>query len=82
MMFGRGYNGFNNCFRFGYGFTHFGFGMFMMLGFAVLIVIAIIYFAKRAGNRSSSNAMEELKMRFAKGEISEEEYLKKKDILK
>lgn len=54
----------------------------MMLGFAVLIVIAIIYFAKRTGNRSSSNAMEELKMQFAKGEISEEEYLKKKDILK
>jgi putative membrane protein len=81
-MFGRGYNGLNNCFRFGYGFMNGSFGMVMMLAFVVLTVIAIIYFVKRTGNNSGSNAMEELKMRFARGEISEEEFLKKKNILK
>lgn len=82
MMFGRGYNGFNNCFGFGNGFMNGRFGMVMMLAFVVLTVIAIIYFAKRTGNKSGSNVMEELKMRFARGEISEEEFLKKKNILK
>lgn len=82
MMFGRGYNGFSNCFGFGSGFMYSGWGMIMMTAFILLAVIAIIYFAKRTGHRQSSNeAMEILKMRLVKGEISEEEYFRRKTIL-
>jgi uncharacterized membrane protein len=81
MMFGRGYNGFSNSFGFGSRFMYGGWGMIMMAAF-LLAVITVIYFAKRTGHRQSSyEAMDALKMRLAKGEISEEEFLKRKNIL-
>ena len=83
MMFGRGYNGFSNCFGIGSGFMHGGWGIIMMAAFILLAVIAVIFIVKRTGHRQSSNeALQALKKRFAEGEISEEEYLKKKKILK
>ena len=82
MMFGRGYNGINNCFGFGSGFMHGGVGMIMMATIIIVAVIAIIYFAKKTSHRKSSNeSIEALKMRFAIGEISEEEYMRRKSIL-
>lgn len=82
MMFRRGYNGFSNGFGFGSGFMHGGLDIIMMVAFILLTVIAVIYFVNRTNHRQPRNeALESLKMRFAKGEISEEDYLKRKNII-
>ena len=61
---------------------HGGSGMIIMLGLTALVVVGIILLIKKTGHRQSDNAaLEALKMRLAKGEISEEEYLKRKTIL-
>lgn len=90
MMMGRGYNGFG---RFGGGMMHGYFGNGFMYGglgmliacavIVVLVVVAFVIIVKRnKHNRHvGSAALDELKIRFAKGEISEEEYLRKKKIL-
>jgi len=80
------------CNRFiGYGYG--GGGMFLMMGFGFLIFLALIFLAFKLmkGNSplSSSNnstfsnnsALNILNERFAKGEINEEEYTKRKQIL-
>lgn len=72
-----------------------GYGYGMMGGFGMIIPLIlvglIIYAAVRlsqGGNKSNSNqrgrddALEILNQRFAKGEISEEEYAKKKKMLR
>ena len=82
MMFRRGYNGFSNGFGFGSGFMHGGLDIIMMVAFILLTVIAVIYFVNRTNHQQPRNeALESLKMRFAKGEISEEDYLKRKNII-
>ncbi len=81
MMFGRGFYGVGNCL----GFSRFGFyGMIpMMILFVVVVTLGIIVLIKvtKRGNNQSS-ALSILQDRFAKGEISEEEYLAKKSLLK
>lgn len=67
----------------GYGMMS-GFGMFIPL----LLIGFVIYVALKFSNGSYSirsnekNALDVLDERFAKGEISEEEYIQKKKILK
>ena len=69
----------------GYG----GGGMFIMMGFGLLIFITLIFFAFKLMKVNSSSsfslsnnlALNILNERFAKGEIDEEEYSKKKIIL-
>ncbi len=86
MMFGRGFYGAGSC-----GF----FGPMMMIGVVILVVVIVFLLLK--SNKSSdtksnlskatesriddSNALAILKEKFAKGEITEEEYLNKKNIL-
>lgn len=53
---------------------------FMMIAFA-LVIIAAIYFIFRRPQGHKSEAIDILNRKFANGEISEEEYLKKKEIL-
>ena len=77
----------------GRGFGHMtwggGYGMFgglMMLAFwgviIVLIVMAVRWFAgDRPGGGASSDAMDILKSRFAKGELDEDEFRKRKAAL-
>lgn len=89
MMFRNGYNFFN-----GDGLFFMLIGMFLL---SVLAVIAIVLFIRsmtghhEQGSRDrpssdkgipSSNALEILKERFARGEITEEEYNKIKDAIK
>lgn len=82
MMYGSGYNGLGSCFGWGSRFMFGGMGMLMMAVFALLVVLLVVYLAKRNGKHPSSNeALESLKMRFAKGEISEAEFLRRKNIL-
>ena len=77
----------------GRGFFDGGFGMGGLGGWAwligigvVLIVIAATYLIvrnSRAGGRTSDfDALEILKTKFAQGEITEEEYKKRKNIIK
>ena len=82
MMFGNGYSRIGNCFGLGNGLMHGGSGMIIMLGLTALVIVGVILLIKKTGHRQSDNAvLEALKMRLAKGEISEEEYLKRKTIL-
>lgn len=73
-----GYGGFGPASSIGYG------GMFLAMGFRMLILIALIAFAfklfKNYTNKSN-DAMRILNNKFASGEITEEEYLKRKTIL-
>ena len=81
-MFCRGFSGFLGT---GSG----GGGMFLMMGFGFLIFLALILLTfKLIKNNSHSNfsvsnnsALNILNDRYAKGEIDEEEYSKKKIIL-
>lgn len=54
----------------------------MMLIPLILIVAVVYYFYKKEGFIDKSDALNLLEIKFAKGEISEEEYLSKKRILK
>ncbi len=61
------------------------FGPIMMVLFIGLIVAAIVFTTRILGadssNRSSSNALDILKERFAKGEIDKDEFEERKRIL-
>lgn len=82
MMYGT-YNGYE-----GWGLGNmmgwFGGGI-MMIAFWVLLVVFIVWIVREISgknSRSNSNALDILKERYAKGEISKEEFeSKKKDIL-
>jgi putative membrane protein len=89
-MFCRGFSGSGYGHFGGYG----GGGMFLMMGFGFLILLIVIFLAFKLmknhphSNLSSLNnlgfnnsALNILNERFAKGEIDEDEYAKKKIIL-
>lgn len=79
MMHGLNWLRFNGCnFRFGSGY--FGIWHYLILIGIVLIIIALI---TRRKHQSSSNndAVEKLKMLYVNGELSEEEYLKRKNVV-
>jgi len=85
MFFNRGYNGINNCFD-RFGFMPGGGWMILILVAVILIAITVIILISRGRRRHSLNnynsiALDELKLLYARGEISEEEYLKRKNIL-
>lgn len=77
-MFCNGYGGFGPVSNIGYG------GMFLVMGFRMLVFIALIVFAvklfKSYSNKSNS-AMRILDEKFANGEMNQEEYLRKREIL-
>lgn len=77
-MFCNGYGGFGPVSNIGYG------GMFLAMGFRMLVFIALIVFAvklfKSYSNKSNS-AMRILDEKFANGEMNQEEYLRKREIL-
>ncbi len=77
-FFGRGFN----CF----GPEGFFFASPWMMGISILVLVVvavvIIKTLKNRSNNGNDEALELLKIKFVKGEISEEEYLKKKSVLK
>lgn len=84
-MFYRGFRGFGSCLGFGNGFYG---GWFMPLVMIVLLaatiaaVILIMKKTKHSPRKNSYDAsLEELKIEFVKGNLTEEEYLRKKKIL-
>lgn len=80
MMFG--YNGIGSCFGAASGLMYGGGGMIIMLGFIVLTMIGVFFLSKKKSrHHEESTALEALKIKLAKGEITEEEYYKYKTIL-
>lgn len=84
-MFYRGLRGFGSCF--GLGSSFYG-GWFMPLMMGVLMaaaVVAIIMIMKKSRHSTGKNkydaSLEELKIEYAKGNLTEEEYMRKKKIL-
>ena len=72
MMMGYGFSG-------SLGWLGIGFGMIIQLAFVALVIMAAIWMFKavfRGGNHAEKpiGAVEMLKQRYAKGEISREEY--------
>lgn len=76
MMFGRGFYGQGACFGAG-GLW----GGLMMFGFFLIIGALVFWFIKK-GTSKENNLVENLQTRYVLGEITEEEYLKKREILK
>lgn len=80
MMYGRGYQGNNVCF--GNNLMGSGWHFFIMAGVLLLIVAIIIFIVRKNTHGQVNNAaFELLKMKFVQGEITEEEYLKRKNTL-
>lgn len=82
MMDFRGFNGFDGCFGYGTGFV----GPWIMMGMGVLLLVAVIIaamilFKKASHKKTDEGALDILKLRYAKGEMSEEEYLRMKKVL-
>ncbi len=77
MMFGNGWSGSASC--------GFGSGYFSIWHYAVIIGVVIIIFAivslKKSKSSTTSGAVEKLKNLYISGEISEEEYLKRKNVI-
>lgn len=73
---------------YGYGMMGYGWGWFMMIGVVVLTVLGIVslinylQLSSRTSCHSNSNALNILNERYARGEITEEEYNQKKSQLK
>lgn len=80
MGYGRGFSVPGGCFGFGSGlwFQYAIGGVLLIVG--IMIVIMIL---KKKNNTThiSSEAIETLKMKYVKGEITEEEYLKRKSVI-
>jgi putative membrane protein len=53
----------------------------IIMGIFLLILILVAIYVYRKNNDTSSSALELLKMKFVKGEITEEEYINKKNTL-
>jgi putative membrane protein len=80
-MYGRGYYGARGCFDwFGSSPWFMWGGMLMLFVIAALIVILFIK-SKDKVKHQNSDALEILKIKLVKGEITEEEYLRKREIL-
>ena len=70
--------------RYGYGYGMMnGFGIWggIIMGFGILILILGAIYLYKQNNNNNNDALELLKMKFVKGEITEEEYINKKSIL-
>ncbi len=78
------FNGFGHGFGGGYGCPFFGMTGYWGMGLFLLavVVLLVIVFKKSKKSTGGQTALESLDMRFASGEITEEEYLQRKRILK
>jgi len=80
MMHSRGI--FYNTHWMGYGFWLNGWNWLIGLG-VLLLIVALTYFIVKRNKRPNaySNALETLKINYAKGEITEDEYNKRKNVI-
>ncbi len=85
MFFGRGYNGIDHCFE-RFGIMPGGSWLFLIYLAVIVITITVVLLVNRnkrgqSVNTLDSRAIDELKLLYARGEISEEEYMKRKNFL-
>lgn len=76
--FSNGYYGSASCFR----FMNNGWGILTTLG--VIITISLIFYFVVYNSKKKTSydaASENLKMKYVQGDITEEEYLRRKDII-
>lgn len=84
MMHRNGWNGNYGCSPMAGNMAGHMFGgwSFMIMFGIILIIIAIVLFTRRKNNTTNENqVMNTLKELYVKGEITEEEYLKRKDVI-
>lgn len=60
---------------------HFGLNIFVLVGFIILITMLVRQLMKYMETNKPNKPLEELKMRLARGEITEKEYNAIKEIL-
>lgn len=77
MMFGNGWSGFNGC---GLGNGYFSIWHFLVMIGVVFIIFALIMFSKSKSS-NTSDAVEKLKMLYVNGDITEEAYMKRKNVI-
>lgn len=81
--------GYGNCFGGrgdfgGFGGNMMGFGIINILVYAIIIAVivyALVYVFKRSSLSKGNEALEKLKMMYVDGEISEEEFKRRKKII-
>ena len=76
MMYGRAFFGGNGC----YGFSYFPYWHFIVIG-AIIILVFIVLKNKNSNFKNNDEIIDILNKKFVNGEISEEEYINKKNIL-
>lgn len=59
-----------------------GFGMLIFWGFIIFLIFVIFNSKESTNDKEKETALDILEKRFAKGEISENEYKSKKEVLK
>lgn len=81
MMYGYNWFGNGGC-RFGLWGGYFGAWHFVMLAAVVLLAVAvIIVVSRRKKHASQDDVLDTLKRLYVSGEISEEDYLKRKSVI-
>lgn len=76
MMYRRAFFGNNGC----YGFNYFPYWHFIIIG-AIIILIFVVLKNKNSNIKNNDEILDILNRKFVNGEISEEEYINKKNIL-
>ena len=76
MMYGREFWGSNGCF----GFNYFPYWHLIVIG-VIIILVFIVLKNKKSNTKNSDEIIDILNRKFVNGEISEEEYINKKNIL-
>ena len=74
MMYGRAFWGNNGCF----GFNYFSYWHFIVIG-VIIVVIFVLW--KNKNSKNNNEIINTLNMKFVNGEMSEDEYINKKNIL-
>ena len=80
MMFTRGFGSFGTFCR-GFGAVNPAVWIGLGVMFVAALVTVIVLLAKKSRKSTNDGAADALKLRFIKGELTEEEYLKMKDVL-
>lgn len=80
MMFTRGFGSFGT-FCSGFGGAYSGLWIGLAVLFVAALVTVIVLLSKKSRTSANDGAADALKLRYIKGELTEEEYLKMKDVL-
>ena len=80
MMLTRGFGGLGSFCR-GFGYMHPGVWVALAGVFVAALVVIIVLVARKKHHGANDSTAEALKLRYIKGELTEEEYTKMKDVI-